>query len=88
MCIRDRACDADNCLYLLGSFHLLRSTDYPLSQDVDAAFADAEQLVFEIPPQEMESPELQQAMLMAAMRRDGSTLSSELTCLLYTSRCV
>lgn len=27
----------------------------------------------------MESPELQQAMLMAAMRRDGSTLSSELT---------
>ncbi|MBE2211069.1 MAG: TraB/GumN family protein [Xanthomonadaceae bacterium] len=74
-----KACDADNCLYLLGSFHLLRSTDYPLSQDVDAAFADAEQLVFEIPPQEMESPELQQAMLMAAMRRDGSTLSSELT---------
>ena len=32
-----KACDADNCLYLLGSFHLLRSTDYPLSQDVDAA---------------------------------------------------
>lgn len=74
-----KACDADNCLYLLGSFHLLKSTDYPLSKDVDAAFADAEKLVFEIPPQEMESPELQQTMLMAAMRRDGSQLRSELT---------
>lgn len=74
-----KVCDADNCLYLLGSFHLLRSTDYPLSKDVDAAFTDAEKLVFEIPPQEMESPELQQTMLMAAMRRDGSPLSSELT---------
>ncbi len=74
-----KACDADNCLYLLGSFHVLKSTDYPLSKDVDAAFADAEKLVFEIPPQEMESPELQQTMLMAAMRRDGSQLKSELT---------
>lgn len=74
-----KACDADNCLYLLGSFHLLKSTDYPLSKDVDAAFADAEKLVFEIPPQEMESPELQQTMLAAAMRSDGSQLKSELT---------
>lgn len=74
-----KACDADNCLYLLGSFHLLKQSDYPLSKDVDAAFADAEQLVFEIPPQEMESPELQQTMLMAAMRSDGSQLRSELS---------
>ncbi len=74
-----KACDADNCLYLLGSFHVLKPTDYPLSKDVDAAFIDAEKLVFEIPPQEMQSPELQQSMLMAAMRRDGSALSSELT---------
>lgn len=74
-----KACDADNCLYLLGSFHVLKSTDYPLSKDVDAAFTDAEQLVFEVPPQEMESPALQQAMMMAAMRRDGSQLKSELS---------
>ncbi len=74
-----KACDADNCVYLLGSFHMLKSTDYPLSKDVDTAFTDAENLVFEIPPEEMKSPELQQAMMMAAMRRDGSQLSSELT---------
>lgn len=39
--------DADNSLYLLGSFHLLKPEDYPLSAEVDAAFADAEALLFE-----------------------------------------
>lgn len=72
------ACDADNCLYLLGSFHLLKPGDYPLSGDVDRAFADAERVVFEVPPQEMQSPELQQRMLAAAMRTDGKPLGSEL----------
>ena len=37
--------DKDNAVYLLGSFHLLRSSDYPLSGDVDAAFADAERVL-------------------------------------------
>ena len=74
-----KACDADNCLYLLGSFHLLKPSDYPLSKDVDGAFVDAEKLVFEVPPAEMESPELQQTMMMAAIRRDGTQLKSELT---------
>ena len=37
--------DADNDLYLLGSFHMLRPGDYPLSKDVDAAFDDAEALL-------------------------------------------
>ena len=39
--------DEDNSLYLLGSFHLLLPDDYPLSRDVDLAFADAEKLVFD-----------------------------------------
>ncbi len=73
-----KACDADNCLYLLGAFHVLKESDYPLSGDVDAAFADAEQLVFEIPPQELDSPGLQQQMMLAAIRRDGSQLRDEL----------
>lgn len=71
--------DADNSVYLLGSFHLLRPTDYPLSGDVDAAFADAESLVFELPPEEMSSPSLGISMMKAALRADGSALSSELS---------
>lgn len=71
--------DANNSVYLLGSFHLLRPNDYPLSQDVDAAFTDAESLIFEISPQEMESPALGMQMTQAALRSDGTTLDSELS---------
>lgn len=70
--------DADNALYLLGSFHLLKPGDYPLSPDVDAAFADAEAVVFELPPEEMGSPQLGMQMAQAALRLDGSPLNSEL----------
>lgn len=70
--------DADNDLYLLGSFHMLKPGDYPLSADVDAAFDDAEALVFELSPQELQSPELGQAMGMAALRTDRTPLNSEL----------
>ncbi|HZH43471.1 MAG TPA: TraB/GumN family protein [Lysobacter sp.] len=70
--------DADNSVYLLGSFHLLRPTDYPLSGEVYAALADAEQVLFEVAPEAMASPEAAQAMLMAALRRDGTALDSEL----------
>ena len=71
--------DADNSLYLLGSFHLLKSSDYPLSKDVDAAFADAEAVVFEMSPEEMASPALAMQMGQAALRTDGTMLDSELT---------
>ena len=71
--------DADNSVYLLGSFHLLKPADYPLSKDVDAAFADAESLVFEMSPEEMSSPTLGMQMGQAAMRADGTPLNSELS---------
>ena len=70
--------DADNDLYLLGSFHMLKPSDYPLSADVDMAFDDAEALVFELSPQEMLSPELGISMARAAMRSDGTPLNSAL----------
>ena len=70
--------DADNSVYLLGSFHVLKPTDYPLSRDVDSALADAESLVFEMPPEEMSSPALGMQMGQAALRGDGTQLNSEL----------
>lgn len=71
--------DADNDLYLLGSFHMLRASDYPLSKDVDSAFDDAEVLVFELSPEELLSPQLGTAMGQAALRIDGKPLNSELS---------
>ena len=71
--------DADNDLYLLGSFHMLRASDYPLSKDVDSAFDDAEALVFELSSEELLSPQLGTAMGQAALRIDGTPLNSELS---------
>ncbi len=65
-------------LYLLGSFHLLKPDDYPLSPDVDAAFAASSRLLFELSPEEMTSPQLATQMMQAAIRRDGSALKDEL----------
>ena len=70
--------DKDNSVYLLGSFHMLTKDDYPLSKDIDAAYADAEEVVFELPPEEMLSKDLGLAMTKAAVRTDGTTLERRL----------
>ena len=70
--------DADNSVYLLGTFHLLRADDYPLDARIDAAFADAETLVLELPPAELTSPALGAQFAMAGLREDGRTLSAAL----------
>ncbi|WDS36434.1 TraB/GumN family protein [Pseudoxanthomonas sp.] len=67
-----------HALYLLGSFHLLKPQDYPLSPEVDAAFADAEQLVLELSSDELTSPALGQAMLAAAQLPAGDSLQQHL----------
>ncbi|MFC7521525.1 TraB/GumN family protein [Xanthomonas populi] len=65
-------------LYLLGSFHVLKPSDYPLSPDVLQAFAKADRLVFELPPSDARSPELAGRMLQAARRTDGRRLQDAL----------
>ena len=40
-------------LYLLGSVHMLSKEDYPLPQAMHAAYAEAEELVFELSPEAM-----------------------------------
>ncbi len=37
-------------LYLCGTIHILRDEDYPLAPAYEAAYADSEKLVFELPP--------------------------------------
>lgn len=71
--------DGDNSLYLLGSFHALKPADYPLAASVDAAFADAEALAFEMSPEEMNSPTLGAKLVGAARLDNGQTLKSSIT---------
>jgi uncharacterized protein len=72
--------DADNSLYLLGSFHMLKKTDYPLAKSTDAAFDDAEQVYFELSPAEMnDAATLGQKMAKAGMYADGKTLEKSIS---------
>ncbi len=62
-----RISDADNRVYLLGSFHLLKKTDYPLPADIEHALADAEHVVFEVTPAELADPTVPMKMLRRAL---------------------
>ncbi len=70
--------DADNSVYLLGSFHLLKAGDYPLAPAAYAALEDAERVVFELSPDEMNDPAMGQKMAVVAQRSDGQSLQAAL----------
>ena len=70
--------DADNSVYLLGSFHLLKADDYPLPAEVDRAFDDSASLLFEVDPAAMTAPESVAAMQKYMAYEDGKTLSAVL----------
>jgi uncharacterized protein YbaP (TraB family) len=70
--------DADNHIYLLGSFHALKPEDYPWSRSVDAAIGDAEKYVFELSPEELRSPDLATKMGHAALIGGNRTLRDNL----------
>ncbi len=70
--------DADNAVYLLGSFHLLKAEDYPLPAEVDRAFDDSASLLFEVDPAAMTSPESVAVMQKYMAYEDGKSLSTVL----------
>ena len=70
--------DADNTVYLLGSFHLLKADDYPMPAEIERAFDDAESLVFEIDPREMTAPETMVTARKYMAFDDGKSLSTVL----------
>lgn len=65
-------------LYLLGSFHFLTADDYPLADEVEQAFVTADEVVFELSPEELGSPTLAMQMMQAGLRTDGSRLDDDL----------
>ncbi len=70
--------DADSAIYLLGSFHLLRASDYPLSADTEVAFDDSDRVLFELSPEEMNSPSLPLQMMRSARRSGDGDLRDDL----------
>ena len=75
-----------NTVYLLGSIHVLRSSDYPLAPAVLAAYNNAKSLLMEVNLEEISSPEVQAEMLSSASLPDGETLPEVLGRLVMSMR--
>jgi uncharacterized protein YbaP (TraB family) len=66
-------------VYLAGSYHILRASDYPLPLEFEAAYRQSSKIVFEVPPGDMQKPEVQARLARMAVYDDGSTLQQHLT---------
>ena len=65
-----------NRVYLLGSVHFLRPSDYPLPAGIEAAYADADELVMEIDLDDLDSTEAQ--TITSRMAIDGDDLPTSI----------
>ena len=63
-----------NTVFLLGSIHVLRPGDYPLSPAVMQAYASSKSLLMEINLADMDLEQLQAEMLASAMLPEGKSL--------------
>jgi uncharacterized protein YbaP (TraB family) len=63
-----------NTVYLLGSIHVLRPSDYPLAPVVMQAYGDAKSLLMEVNLEEIGEQEVQTEMLASAELPEGTTL--------------
>jgi uncharacterized protein len=73
-----------NTIYLLGSIHVLRQTDYPLPAAMLEAYGNSKSLLMEVNLDEMNSEQVQAEMLASAILPDGKTLSAVLGSERYT----
>jgi uncharacterized protein YbaP (TraB family) len=67
-----------NTVYLLGSIHVLRPSDYPLSPVMLEAYRDAKSVLMEVNLQEISSQQVQAEMLGSAVLPEGKTLTGVL----------
>jgi uncharacterized protein YbaP (TraB family) len=63
-----------NTVYLLGSIHVLRPSDYPLPPIVLEAYGNANAVLMEVNLDEISSAQVQEEMLTSAILPEGKTL--------------
>lgn len=68
----------DDFVYLAGTVHLLRSTDYPLPAAFEQAYAESQRLFFETDLAQMSDVSLQRRMMEQMTYQDGRTLRTVL----------
>ena len=70
-------------LYLGGTCHILRDSDYPLPAEFDQAYAKSEIIVFETDIGKINTPEVQQMLLTKMVYADGTSLKDHLSAETY-----
>lgn len=70
-------------IYLGGSCHLLRETDFPLPPEFDRAYKASDMVVFETDISKLQDPSLLQKVMTKAMYADGSTVDKHLSARTY-----
>lgn len=70
-------------VYLLGSVHFLRSSDYPLPASFDSAYNAVQQVVFEADLDELSSPNFISYVLSKGVYPAGQTIQSSLSASTY-----
>jgi len=63
-----------NTVYILGSIHVLRPSDYPLAPAVLHAYSDANSILMEVNLAEIDAQRMQTELLTSARLPDGKTL--------------
>lgn len=76
--------NAGQTIYLGGSIHMLRQSDFPLPPAFQQAYQQADTIVFETDIGKMNDPALYQTMLARMMYTDGQTLDRVLSPRAYT----
>jgi hypothetical protein len=66
-------------VYLLGSFHLLKSEAYPLDKNMEAAYRDCRRIVFEADIDGVNAPEFQSRMLTQGLYPEGQTIEQNIS---------
>lgn len=72
-----------NTIYLAGTFHLLKPSDYPLPQEFEQAYKQINWLVFETNINDLKSQQFQQKLSQAMTLPKGQTLKGSLSASAY-----
>jgi hypothetical protein len=67
-----------NQIYILGSIHLLRASDYPIPPAIYSAYDEAETLIMELDMDDMDPLQTAAIVMELGMIKDGETLEDKL----------
>jgi uncharacterized protein YbaP (TraB family) len=78
-----KAQKGNSTIYLGGTCHVLRESDYPLPPEFEKAYRASDLVVFETDIAALMNPAMQQKLLAKAVYADGSTIDKHLSAKVY-----